>query len=69
MKDRKELKQHPMFITLERIARYMDKYYLDGVIGLVPGVGDVFSALCTVPFVYFTLVVVQIGRASCRERV
>ena len=59
MKDRKELKQHPMFITLERIARYMDKYYLDGVIGLVPGVGDVFSALCTVPFVYFTLVVVR----------
>lgn len=39
MKDRKELKQHPMFITLERIARYMDKYYLDGVIGLVPGIG------------------------------
>ena len=59
MKDRKELKQHPMFITLERIARYMDKYYLDGVIGLVPGIGDVFSALCTVPFVYFTLVVAR----------
>lgn len=37
----------------------MDKYYLDGMIGLVPAVGDVFSALCTVPFVYFTLVVVR----------
>ena len=48
-----------MFVTLERISRYMDKYYLDGVIGLVPAVGDVFSALCTVPFVYFTLVVVR----------
>lgn len=59
MRDRQELKQHPMFVTLERIARYMDRYYLDGVIGLVPGVGDIFSALCTVPFVYFTLVVVR----------
>lgn len=59
MRNREELKRHPMFVTLERISRYMDKYYLDGVIGLVPAVGDVFSALCTVPFVYFTLVVVR----------
>lgn len=59
MRSREELKRHPMFMTLERIALYMDKYYIDGIIGLVPTVGDVFSALCTVPFVYFTLVVAR----------
>jgi len=59
MRNREELKRHPMFVTLERIALYMDKYYIDGVIGLLPAVCDVFSALCTVPFVYFTLVVAR----------
>lgn len=59
MRNREYIQQHPMFRTMETIARYMDQYYLDGVIGLVPGIGDVFSALCALPFVYFSLFIVR----------
>lgn len=48
-----------MFRAMETIARYMDRYCIDGVIGLIPGSGDVLSALCVVPFVWFSLFVVR----------
>ena len=54
MRNREEIQRHPMFRTMETIALYMDRYYLDGVIGLIPGIGDVFSALCALPFVYLS---------------
>lgn len=59
MRNREEIQRHPMFRTMETIALYMDRYYLDGVIGLIPGIGDVFSALCALPFVYFSLFIVR----------
>lgn len=59
MRDREELRRHGMFRTMESISRYMDKFCLDGIIGLIPGVGDVFSALCVLPFLYFCLFVVR----------
>ena len=33
----------------DTIATVMDKYYIDAIIGLVPGAGDVFSSVfvCT----------------------
>lgn len=59
MRNREELRQHTMFKTMNSIARYMDRYYLDGFIGLIPGVGDVLSALCALPFAYFSLFIVR----------
>ena len=43
-----------------KTAKYMDKYYLDPLIGLIPGgVGDTISSLLALPFIYYSLCVVK----------
>ena len=43
-----------------KTAKYMDKYYLDPLIGLIPGgVGDTISSLVALPFIYYSLCVVK----------
>ena len=37
----------------------MDRYYLDALIGIIPGWGDAIALLCVVPFVYFSLCVLR----------
>lgn len=44
---------------MNTLTRYMDRYYLDALIGLVPGWGDAFALLSIIPFVYFSLRVVR----------
>ena len=41
------------------LTRYMDRYYLDAIIGLVPGWGDAITLLGAVPFVYFSLRIIK----------
>ena len=47
--------------TLQRIARWMDTYYLDPILGfLLPaGLGDFVSALMAIPFIVFSLFVAK----------
>lgn len=47
--------------TLQRIARWMDTYYLDPILGfLLPaGIGDFVSALLAIPFIVFSLFVAK----------
>ena len=46
--------------TMDKTAKYMDKYFLDPIIGLIPGgVGDVLSSFLAIPFIYFALVQVK----------
>ena len=47
--------------TLQRIARWMDTYYLDPILGfLLPaGIGDFVSALMALPFIVFSLFVAK----------
>lgn len=47
--------------TLLRIARWMDTYYLDPILGfLLPaGIGDFVSALMAIPFIVFSLFVAK----------
>lgn len=47
--------------TLQRIARWMDTYYLDPILGfLLPaGIGDSVSALMAIPFIVFSLFVAK----------
>ena len=47
--------------TLQRIARWMDTYYLDPILGfLLPaGLGDFASALMALPFIVFSLFVAK----------
>lgn len=59
MRNREEIKNRKEYAMLQTVAKYMDKYNLDGIIGLVPYVGDYFSAVALIPFVYVTLFVIK----------
>ena len=47
--------------TLQRIARWMDTYYLDPILGILlpAGLGDFASALMALPFIVFSLFVAK----------
>ena len=47
--------------TLQRIALWMDTYYLDPILGLLlpAGIGDFVSALMALPFIVFSLFVAK----------
>ena len=61
----KEAKRDALMSTtsyriMDKTAKYMDKYFLDPIIGLIPGgVGDVLSSFLAIPFIYFALVQVM----------
>lgn len=61
----KEAKREALMTTtsyriMDTTAKYMDKYFLDPIIGLIPGgIGDVLSSFLALPFVYFALVQVK----------
>ncbi len=40
-------------------TRYMDRYYLDAIIGFIPGWGDVIAVVSALPFVYFAARVIK----------
>ena len=44
--------------TMSGLTRYMDRYYLDALIGIIPGWGDIIALVCVVPFVYFSLCII-----------
>ena len=56
---RQRLMENRVYQTMEGLSRYMDRYYLDALIGVVPGWGDAFAMLSVVPFVYFSLRVIR----------
>jgi hypothetical protein len=60
-KDIRHLLEHPLYKTMERIVQYMDRYYLDPVLGIVlpGGIGDTLSALLSLPFIWYSLMVVK----------
>ena len=45
--------------TMQGLSRYMDRYYLDAFIGVIPGWGEAIGLICVVPFVYFSLRVIK----------
>lgn len=57
---REELMNTAAYRVMDMTAKYMDKYLLDPLIGLLPGgVGDVLSSFLALPFIYFALVRVK----------
>ena len=48
-----------IYQTMNDITRYMDRYYLDAVIGIIPGWGDVITLFYVVPFIYFSTRVIK----------
>lgn len=50
---RERLEKDPTYNFCAKISRWMDKFHLDPIIGLIPGgVGDIVSLTLTVPFIY-----------------
>ena len=56
---RQRLMDNKAYQTMEGLTRYMDRYYLDALIGVIPGWGDAIALLCVVPFVYFSAGVIR----------
>ena len=56
---RQRLMDNKVYQTMQRLTRYMDRYYADGIIGIIPGWGDAFALFSIVPFVYFSMVVLR----------
>ena len=56
---RKRLMDNKAYQTMQGLSRYMDQYYLDALIGVIPGWGDAIALICVVPFVYFSLRVIK----------
>ena len=59
MQRRKRLMENKAYQTMGSLARYMDRYYLDALIGIIPGWGDAIALICVVPFVYFSFRVIR----------
>ena len=56
---RKRLMENKAYQTMDNLTRYMDRYYLDALIGIIPGWGDAIALVSVVPFVYFSLSVIR----------
>ena len=56
---RKRLMDNKAYQTMQGLSRYMDRYYLDALIGVIPGWGDAIALICVVPFVYFSSRVIK----------
>ena len=56
---RQRLMNNKAYQMMEGLTRYMDRYYLDALIGVIPGWGDTIALLSAVPFVYFSARVIK----------
>ena len=56
---RQRLMDNKAYQTMEGLTRYMDRYHLDALIGIIPGWGDTIALLSAVPFVYFSARVIK----------
>lgn len=56
---RRRLMDNKAYQTMGNLTRYMDRYCLDALIGVIPGWGDAIALLSVVPFVYFSLRVIR----------
>ncbi len=56
---RNRLMENKAYQTMNSLTRYMDRYYLDALIGIIPGWGDAIAVLSALPFVYFSSRVIK----------
>ena len=56
---RQRLVDNKAYQTMQGLTRYMDRYYLDALIGVIPGWGDAIALASAVPFVYFSARVIR----------
>ncbi len=56
---RNRLMENKAYQTMNSLTRYMDRYYLDALIGIIPGWGDAIAVLSALPFVYFSARIIK----------
>ena len=56
---RARLMDNKVYQSMQSLTRYLDRFYLDAVIGLIPGWGDAVALLCVVSFVYFSMCIIK----------
>ena len=56
---RQRLMDNRVYQAMSLATKYMDRYYIDALIGFVPGWGDLITILSALPFVYFSAVVIK----------
>ena len=56
---RQRLMDNRVYQAMSLATKYMDRYYIDAIIGFVPGWGDLITVLSALPFVYFSAVVIK----------
>ena len=58
---RQEMMNKTSYRVMEKTAKYMDKWFLDPILGFVlpAGVGDTLSSVFAFPFIYYSLCVVK----------
>ncbi len=52
---KESLRYSSSYMSVETIAKWMDKYCLDAVIGLVPTIGDALTSILVLPSIYVSL--------------
>lgn len=54
---RREMMNSPSYRAMVNTAKFMDKYFLDPILGFIlpAGIGDALSSIFALPFVYFSL--------------
>ncbi len=58
-KQKLDIQQSASFLFMKKLAQWMDRYYLDPLIGLIPGIGDVTTALLSLPLIYLCIVQIR----------
>ena len=60
---RQEMMNMPSYRIMVKTAKYMDKYFLDPILGFIlpAGIGDALSSVFAFPFIYYSLCVVKSG--------
>jgi hypothetical protein len=52
---KKEIEESTSFKMVRNISKFMDDWYIDPIIGLIPWIGDIFSPIFSLPFIYVSL--------------
>lgn len=59
-KKQRILENNPVYALMDKIATYMDKWCLGPILGFFfPGIGDIITGACLLPYLYFSLVEVH----------
>lgn len=60
-KAKKKLRDSGSYASMQRIADWMDRFYVDAIVGMVTpyGIGDIIMALFSLVYLYFSLYILH----------